>query len=81
MSFKNTSPPCGQISTNHNPIIQQNIRESKEEQHQARLLDGLLENVLGYTLNTQPNFILTTALKKKTPKAWRKRTNRFFDYK
>lgn len=78
MSFKNTSPPCGQMSTNHNPIIQQNIRESKEEQHQARLLDGLLENVLGYTLNTQPNFILTTALKKKDTKGLEKAHQQIF---
>ncbi len=47
----------------HNPTIQQNIRESKEEQYQAKFLDELFVNVLGYTLNPQPNFNLTTELK------------------
>tara|TARA_R110002096_G_scaffold135456_2_gene287303 strand:- start:218167 stop:221295 length:3129 start_codon:yes stop_codon:yes gene_type:complete len=47
----------------HNSTIQQNIRESKEEQYQAKFLDELFVNVLGYTLNPQPNFNLTTELK------------------
>ena len=47
----------------HDPAIQQNIRESKEEQYQAKFLDELFVNVLGYTLNPQPNFNLTTEFK------------------
>lgn len=47
----------------HDPTIQQNIRESKEEQYQAKFLDELFVNVLGYTLNPQPNFNLTTEFK------------------
>ncbi len=47
----------------HDTAIQQNIRESKEEQYQAKLLDELFVNVLGYTLNPQPNFNLTTEFK------------------
>lgn len=47
----------------HNPSIQQNIRESKEEQYQAKFLDELFVNILGYTLNPQPKFNLTTELK------------------
>lgn len=46
-----------------NPTIQKNIRESKEEQYQAKFLDELFVNVLGYTLNPNPNFNLTTELK------------------
>src|SRR5690554_220464 len=47
----------------HDPVIQQNIRESKEEQYQAKFLDELFVNVLGYTMNPQPNFNLTTEFK------------------
>lgn len=47
----------------HNTEIQQNIRESKEEQYQAKFLDELFVNVLGYTMNPQPNFNLTTEFK------------------
>ncbi len=47
----------------HNPSIQQNIRESKEEQYQAKFLDELFVNIFGYTLNPQPKFNLTTELK------------------
>ena len=35
----------------HNPSIQKNIRESKEEQFQAKFLDELFVNIFGYTLN------------------------------
>ena len=46
-----------------NPVIQQNIRESKEEQFQEGFLRELFVNVLGYTLNPSPDFNLTTELK------------------
>lgn len=51
------------ISYFHDATIQQNIRESKEEQFQAKFLDELFVNILGYTLNPQPNFNLTTEFK------------------
>ncbi|NOQ24190.1 MAG: N-6 DNA methylase [Bacteroidales bacterium] len=47
----------------HNPTIQQNIRESKEEQFQEGFLRELFVNVFDYTLNPNPNFNLTTELK------------------
>ena len=47
----------------HNPEIQQNIREAKEEQFQEGFLRELFVKVLGYTLNPQPNYNLTTELK------------------
>ncbi len=47
----------------HNPAIQKNIRESKEEQFQEGFLRELFVNVLGYTLNPNPKFNLTTEFK------------------
>lgn len=47
----------------HNTSIQQNIRDSKEEQFQEGFLRELFVDILGYTLNPQPNFNLTTELK------------------
>lgn len=47
----------------HNPTIQENIRNSKEEQYQGEFLIDLFVNVLGYTKNPQPNFNLTTEYK------------------
>ena len=47
----------------HNPTIQQNIRESKEEQFQEGFLRELFMGVLGYTLNPHANYNLTTELK------------------
>ncbi|MBW6483821.1 MAG: transposase [Vicingaceae bacterium] len=47
----------------HNTSIQQNIRDSKEEQFQEGFLRELFVDVLGYTLNPHPNFNLTTELK------------------
>jgi len=47
----------------HNPTIQENIRNSKEEQFQATFLNELFVNVLGYTLNPQPDFNLSTEFK------------------
>jgi len=45
------------------PAIQQNIRESKEEQFQEGFLRELFVKVLGYTLNPQANYNLTTEFK------------------
>jgi REP element-mobilizing transposase RayT len=47
----------------HNPAIQDNIRNSKEEQYQGEFLIDLFVNVLGYTKNPTPNFNLTTEYK------------------
>jgi hypothetical protein len=46
-----------------NSEIQQNIRHAKEEQFQEGFLRELFVNILGYTLNPQPEFNLTTELK------------------
>ena len=46
-----------------NPLIQENIRNSKEEQYQGEFLIDLFVNVLGYTKNPTPNFNLTTEYK------------------
>ena len=46
-----------------NPIIQENIRNSKEEQYQEGFLRDLFVKILGYTLNPENNFNLTTELK------------------
>ena len=45
------------------PVIQQNIRDSKEEQFQEGFLRELFVNILGYTINPNPGFNLTTELK------------------
>lgn len=47
----------------HNPNIQQNIKNAKEEQFQEGFLRELFVEILGYTLNPQPDFNLTTELK------------------
>ncbi|HEY9221323.1 MAG TPA: TaqI-like C-terminal specificity domain-containing protein [Lutibacter sp.] len=47
----------------HNPTIQDNIRNSKEEQYQGEFLIDLFVNVLGYTKNPTPNFNITTEYK------------------
>jgi len=47
----------------HNTQIQDNIRNSKEEQYQEGFLRELFVDVLGYTLNPQPKYNLTTELK------------------
>lgn len=41
-----------------NPQVQENIRNSKEEQFQEGFLRELFVKVLGYTLNPEPNFNL-----------------------
>ena len=46
-----------------NKEIQENIRNSKEEQFQEGFLRELFVNVLGYTINPEPQFNLTTELK------------------
>ena len=46
-----------------NPQIQENIRQSKEEQYQGEFLIDLFVNVLGYTKNPTPDFNLTTEYK------------------
>lgn len=46
-----------------NTLIQENIRNSKEEQFQEGFLRELFVSVFEYTLNPQPNFNLTTELK------------------
>jgi hypothetical protein len=46
-----------------NPDVQENIRNSKEEQFQEGFLSELFVKILGYTLNPSPNFNLTTEYK------------------
>ena len=46
-----------------NPAIQENIRNSKEEQYQGGFIIDLFVNVLGYTKNPNPNFNITTEYK------------------
>ncbi len=45
------------------PQIQENIRNSKEEQFQEGFLRELFVKILGYTINPESNFNLTTELK------------------
>jgi len=47
----------------HNADIQENIRNSKEEQYQGEFLIDLFVKVFGYIKNPNPNFNLTTELK------------------
>ena len=47
----------------HNPSIQENIRNSNEEQYQGEFLIDLFVNILGYTKNPTPDFNLTTEYK------------------
>ena len=47
----------------HNAAVQDNIRNSKEEQYRGGFLIDLFVNVLGYTKNPTPAFNLTTELK------------------
>ena len=44
----------------HNPAIQENIRNAKEEQFQEGFLRELFVKVFGYTLNPNPDYNLTT---------------------
>ena len=52
----------------HNPERQENIRESKEEQFQEGFLRELFVKVFDYTLNSEPQFNLTTELKNEIEK-------------
>ncbi len=47
----------------HNPDVQENIRNSKEEQYQGEFLIDLFVNVLGYTKNPTTGFNITTEYK------------------
>ncbi|SDD53987.1 TaqI-like C-terminal specificity domain-containing protein [Algoriphagus faecimaris] len=47
----------------HHPARQQNIRAAKEEQFQEGFLRELFVNILGYTINPNPDYDLTTELK------------------
>jgi len=47
----------------HNTAIQENIRNSKEEQYQGGFIIDLFVNILGYTKNPTPNFTITTEYK------------------
>ncbi|WP_394202479.1 Eco57I restriction-modification methylase domain-containing protein [Marinagarivorans algicola] len=47
----------------HNKDIQKNIRAAKEEQFQEGFLRELFVKILGYTLNPEPYYNLTTELK------------------
>ena len=47
----------------HDPVIQDNIRNSKEEQYQGEFLIDLFVEVLGYTKNPKSGFNLTTEYK------------------
>ncbi len=49
-----------------NPDIQQNIRDSKEEQFQEGFLRELFVNIFGYTINPDPDYNLTTEYKNET---------------
>ena len=51
------------VSYFQNATIQENIRNSKEEQFQATFLNELFVSILGYTLNPNPDFNLTTEFK------------------
>jgi len=51
------------VSYFFNTTIQENIRNSKEEQFQATFLNELFVSILGYTLNPNPEFNLTTEFK------------------
>jgi len=50
----------------HNPEIQQNIRNSKEEEYQEGFLEDLFVKVLGYTKNPSPEFNLKVEQKNLT---------------
>lgn len=50
----------------HNPVIRENIRNSKEEAYQEGFLDDLFVKVLGYTKNPTPDFNLIVEQKNLT---------------
>lgn len=57
-----------EVFTNHfhNPEIQANIREAKEESYQEGFLDDLFVKVLGYIKNPNPNYNLVVEQKNLT---------------
>lgn len=48
----------------HNPEIQSNIKNPEEEQFKENLIREISLKILGYSLNPEPNFKLTTEYKK-----------------
>ena len=62
-SARNASPYAAFTAYFHNVERQANIREAKEEQFQEGFLRELFVMVLGYTLNPDPRFDLTTEFK------------------
>jgi len=50
----------------HNPEVQQNIREAKEESYQEGFLDDLFVKVLGYTKSPAPDYNLVAEQKNLT---------------
>src|SRR6056297_2533783 len=50
----------------HNPDVQKNIREAKEEAYQEGFLDDLFVKVLGYTKNPSPEYNLMVEQKNLT---------------
>lgn len=50
----------------HNPEIQENIRNSKEEQYQQGFLEKLFGDILGYTPNPKPGYNLICEKKSQT---------------
>ena len=50
----------------HNAEIQENIRNSKEEEYQGGFLEHLFVNVLGYTMKPAPNYNLVAEKKNLT---------------
>ena len=50
----------------HNPSIQENIKNSKEEEYQGPFLTDLFVNILGYTMKPQPNYNLVAEQKNQT---------------
>lgn len=50
----------------HNHAIQENIKDSKEEEYQGIFLTDLFVNILGYTMKPQPNYNLVAEQKNQT---------------
>ncbi len=50
----------------HNATIQENIKNSKEEEYQGIFLTELFVNILGYELSPKPNFNLVAEYKNQT---------------
>ena len=61
LPYEKTAAPWEQYKSYFlNPDVQENIRQSKEEQFQEGFLRELFVKVLGYTLNPSPDFNLRT---------------------